>query len=187
MPECLITAGMIASCGDLRRVGGANKRLWLFNINQVDRTTGTQGYTIDVNGYVTAIAWTAYGGLYIFESQKKSHSGGYTAVIQSGGNKFFNHDVIAKLLNATPADDQVIEELLVADVGVIIETNNQEFILYGGFNGMEMLEGVQNSGQESESDTSSTLTFQGMEKELPKRILSVDYATTLTLIESYEL
>lgn len=185
--ECLLTSGVLVTCDDLRRVGGINKRFWMFNINQVDRTTGTQGFTIDVDGYVTAIAWDVYGGLYKFEGQRKSHSGGWTEANAAGGNRFFTHDVIVKLLNTVPADDQVIEELLVADVGIILETNNQEFIMYGGFNGTSMEEGVQNTGQENESDESSQLTFKGEEKELPKRVFTVDYATTLTLLESYEL
>lgn len=186
MPDCLITNGILAECADLRRVGGVNKRLWMFNINDLDKTTGTNGYTIDVNGFITAIAWGVYGCLYKFESQQQSHSGGWTEQIQAGGNRFFQHDVIAKLFNTTPADDQVIEELLVADVGIIIETNNQEFILYGGFNGMRSSEGVQNSGQEAGSDTTAVLTFMGQEKELPKRVYITSYAATLTLLQGYE-
>lgn len=186
MPSCLITGGIIASCDALRRVGGVNKRFWVFNINQLDKASGTKGYTY-TSDYISAIFFTVYGGLYRFESQQKSHSGGSSVVAQSGGNKFFHHDVLLKLLNATPADDQVIEELLVADVGVILETNNGEFMLYGGENGMEVTEGTQNTGQESESDTAQMLTFQGEEKVLPKRVLATDYATTLALLESYEL
>jgi len=187
MADCLITSGIVAECEDLRRVGGVNKRFWVFNINQLDKTVGTNGFTFDVNGYITAIAFTVYGGLYKFESQQQSHSGGYTAVVQVGGNRFFNHDALAKIFNTTPDDDAVIEELLVADVGIIMETNNQEFILFGGFNGMRIAEVVQNSGQESGSDTTTQLTFQGQEKELPKRILTTDYATTLALLQGYEL
>ena len=186
MPDCLITNGIVAECEDLRRVGGVNKRFWAFNLNQLDKTVGTNGYTIDANGYITAMAFTVYGCLYKFESQQQSHSGGYTAQVQAGGNKFFQHDVIAKIFNTTPEDDEVIEELLVADIGIILETNNQEFILYGGFNGMRLSEGVQNSGQESGSDTTSTLTFQGQEKDMPKRVYSTDYATTLGVIQGYE-
>lgn len=178
---------MVASCEDLRRVGGVDRRLWIFNISTVDDTVGDSGFTIDGNGYVTAIAWGIYGGLWKFESQKRSHSGGYTGVIQPGGNKFFNHDVIAKLFNATPADDDVIEELSTANVGIILETNNKEFLIYGGYNGMEMIEATQNSGAEAESDTTSTLTFQGQERSLPLRFFTTDYATSVALLESYEL
>lgn len=187
MPECLVTNGMLTSCEDLRRVGGAKKRFWVFNLDAVDKTAGTQGFTIDASGFVTAITWGVYGGLYEFQGQRKSHSGGYTLANAEGGNRFFNHDVIVKLLNTAPWDDQVIEELAVASVGVILETNNQEFIMYGGFNGMSMTEGVQNTGQEPASDESSVLTFQGDEKELPKRVFTTDYATTLALLEGYQL
>ena len=186
MPECLITNGMLVTCEDLRKVGGAKKRFWVFNLDGIDKTAGTQGYTIDGDLYVTAIAFNVYGGFYEFEGQRKSHSGGYQLANAEGGNRFFNHDAIVKLLNSTPADDQVIEDLGVASVGVILETNNQEFIIYGGFNGMSMTEGVQNTGAEPASDQSSVLTFQGDEKELPKRFFITDYATTLALLVSYE-
>lgn len=185
--ECLVSNGMLVTCDDLRRVGGVNKRFWLFNINGIDKTAGTNGYTIDASGFVTAITFGVYGGLLKFEGQRKSHSGGWTEANAAGGNRFFTHDVIVKLLNTAPWDDQVIEDLLVADVGVILETNNQEFIMYGGFNGMSMEEAAQNTGQENESDESSSLTFKGEEKELPKRVFTTDYATTIALLEGYEI
>ncbi len=111
MAVCGISGGMSATCSDLRRVGGVNKRAWVFNIDAVT-------YTTDGDGYITAITFPSYEGLRIFESQKKSHSGGYALVNQAGGNKFFQHDVIMKLFATTPADDAVIEELTTAQVGV---------------------------------------------------------------------
>lgn len=186
MSSCLITSGIIASCDDLRRVGGVNKRLWIFNMNQLDKASGTEGYTY-TSDYVSAINWTTYGGLYRFETQQKSHSGGFEAQVQAGGNKFFKHNVIAKFINTTPTDDQVLEDLLVSDVGIILETNNSEFMLFGGKNGMDITAMVQNSGTESASDTATMATFEGEEKDAPKRILATDYATTIALLESYEL
>ena len=182
-----MTNGMLISCDDLRRVGGVNKRFWVFNIDTLDTTAGENGYIIDGAGFVTAITWNVYGGLYKFVGQRKSHSGGWREANAEGGNRFFNHDVIMKLLNTTPWDDQVIEELLVVDAGVILETNNKEFIIYGGFNGMSMTEGAQNTGQANEADEASLLTWVGDEFELPKRFFTTDYATTIALLETYEL
>ena len=97
---------------------------------------------------------------------------GYTAQIQApGGNKFYQHDVILKLFPDTPNEDSAIEDLLVGTVGIILETNNDEFILFGFKNGLDQTEGVQNSGQEAASDIADTLTFAGAEPEKPKRIL----------------
>lgn len=180
MAVCGIASGITASCSDLRRVGGVNKRAWLFNIDGVS-------YTTDSEGYITAITFPTYEGLYTFESQKKSHSGGYTLVNQAGGNKFFQHDAIMKLFATTPADDEVIEDLTTAQVGLILQTNNGEFILYGKDNGMDMSAATQNSGTESASDTTDTLTFMGEERDKPKRVFTVSAAATLALLESYEV
>jgi hypothetical protein len=186
MASCLITAGLIADCEALRRIGGANLRFWVFNIAQVNKALGTKGYTM-TSDYISAINWTTYGGLYRYETNKKSQSGGHTVKSQAGGNTFYNHDVILKLFPVTPVDDQAIEELDVGNVGIILETSNSEFFMFGGYNGMEVTEGTQNSGQEAESDTATIRTLVGEERELPKRILATDYATTLALLESYEL
>jgi hypothetical protein len=181
MANCRVTDSITASCDALRRVGGVNKRFWLFNASDTSFTT-------DGSGYLNSVTFSSvYGGLYEFEGKKKSHSGGWTLVKQSGGNTFFQHDAIVKLISTTPADDEVIEELTVADVGLILETNNNEFIVYGKDNGLEMTAGSQNSGQESASDITDTLTFTGEERYKPKRFLKTDYATTLAYLESIVL
>ena len=69
----------------------------------------------------------------------------------------------------------------------IVETNDKQFLLYGANNGMDVTEGVQNTGVTADSDTTSGLTLQGRELELPYRVLDTDYATTLALLESYEI
>lgn len=176
---CGISSGIISTCPALKRVGGVNKRAYLFNMSDLDN------YVFGPLNYITDINFIAYKGTFKLESRKQSHSGGWTAVVQDpGGNKFFQHDVIIKAFPLTPADDIVIEDLLVADVGVILETNNREFILYGTNNGMDMTAGLQNTGQAAASDVSDTLTFQGEEEDVPKRILINDYATTKAYLET---
>jgi hypothetical protein len=181
MANCRVTNGMDALCDALRRVGGVNKRFWVFN-------TADTTFTTDGSGYLNSIAFSSvYGGLYVFTGKKKSHSGGWTLVKQSGGNTFFQHDVTIKLISTTPEDDETIEELTVADVGVVIETNNNEFIVYGKDNGMEMTAGTQNTGTESASDITDSLTFVGEERYKPKRFLIGSHATTLAYLEAREL
>lgn len=178
MANCRVTSSITADCDDLRRVGGVNKRFWVFN-------TSDTTFTEDGSNYLNSITFEdIYAGLYEFEGKKKSHSGGYALVKQAGGNTFFQHDVIVKLISTTPADDEVIEELSVADVGVILETNNKEFIVYGKDNGLEMTAGTQTSGSESASDITDTLTFTGEERKKPRRFLVTDYATTLAYLEN---
>lgn len=180
MANCNISAGIGVDCSDLRRVGGLNKRIWFFNLSGVT-------YTTNVNGYITALSFPTYEGLYTFEGKKNSHSSGYQLINQEGANKFFQHDSVVKLFATTPDDQSVIEDLAVASVGIIVETSNREFVLYGKDNGMDLITLVQNTGAVGASDVSATLTFQGSESEMPKFVLSTDYETTLTLLESYEV
>ena len=117
-------------------------------------------YTTDASGCIDLINFVALAGLYEFDSRKQAHSGGYVPVIGGeGGNKFFQHDVQLKLFSDDCTKDQVIETLLVSSVGIILETNNQEFKLFGGFNGMDQVSGSQNSGQASASDIADILVF----------------------------
>lgn len=180
MAICAINAGITNSCDDLRRVGGVNKRLWVFNPFGVS-------YTIDGDGYVTGITFPAYGGTYKFESQKNSHSGGSQLIVTEGGNRYFQHDVIMKVLATTPTDDEVIEQLAVGQNAFIMETRNNEFFIFGATQGLDLVTGIQNSGAVANSDISDVLTFQGEEKVKPLRVLLNDFAPTLTLLESYEI
>ena len=183
MPICGINAGMIASCDDLVRVGGVNKRAWVYNLED---QYGVPTFT-EVGGYVTAITFPTYSGTYRFEAKKNSNTGGSQAVVAEGGNKYFQHDVTMKLFATTPTDDDVIKDLLVANSVIILEDNNQDFFIYGGLTGMDCTEYVQNTGQAGNSDTTDSLTFMGEEKDKPKRFFITDYATTLALLEGYEL
>lgn len=182
---CGIDSGIGVDCSKLRNVGGNNRRLWIANLQNEN---GNIEFTEDASGYLNTVSFPDYEGLYQFVGPKKGHSGGYTAVIQSGGNKFFQHDVIVKLLPGTPAEDVVIEDLLVSDVVVFMETNNSQVIVYGADNGMEMSAGVQNTGSEAASDTADTLTFVGEEKKKPRRFLvsggfqaTIDYLDALVI------
>jgi len=174
MASCLIIAGIDVNCDVLRQVGGVNKVFYAYNFDEL----------VDVNfdaaGNIDDINFLPYTGLHKFEGRKNSHSGGDTAVIGGvGGNKFYNHNVTAKLFPSTPAEDQTLENLLVATIGIILETNNDEFFLFGLKNGMDQAEQIQNSGTESASDTADALVWIGEEKVKKKRVL-VDGSATGT-------
>ena len=77
--------------------------------------------------------------------------------------------------------------MLVAKMAVIVETQNQEFLIYGINNGLKTTEGTQNSGAEDASDTTDSLTLTGGDKLKPKRFFDgVGYATTKALLVGYE-
>lgn len=177
--SCGITDGISITCADLKRVGGVKKDAYLFNISDLS----TYSFT---NGYVSALNFILYAGLYKFSSRKQAHSGGWVPVVQDpGGNKFFQHDVILKLFSDDPDADAIEEALLVSEVGIILETNNREFVLYGPYNGMEVTAGAQNTGQAPASDIAESFTFTGFEEVKPLRVLDTDYATTKALLETY--
>ena len=177
--SCGVGQGISIDCAALLRVGGVDKRAYVFNVSDVV-------YTTDGNGYITAIDFPGYEGLYKIQSTKQSHSGGYNLVVQDpGGNKYFSHEVIIKCFPDDPTEDAVIHDLAVASLGVILETNNNQFIMYGKDNGLGMTAATQNTGQASASDISDVLTFTGDELAKPKRILlSPGYQTTLNYLET---
>ena len=182
--SCGIENGISLNCDDLRRVGGVNKLVWIFNTK--DLANDKYAFT---NEYVSAINFESYAGTYQFVSKKKSHSAGFSVQKQQpGGNTFFQHDAILKLFPDSPMEDNVIENLVVSEVGLIVQDNNDQFFLYGADNGLEVTEGTQNTGQENASDTALSLTFTGEEKELPKRISvdgsGTDFANTKAYLES---
>ena len=108
-------------------------------------------------------------------------------MVAEGGNKYFQHDATLKLFSTSPADDDVIKDLMTATSVLIMETNNEEFLILGANNGMDLTEYVQNSGQTDNSDTTDSLTFVGGEKNKPLRFFITDYATTSSTLEGYEI
>jgi len=180
MANCKITAGVDLTCDDLRRLGGLNNRFWIYAPSDVS------GSTESIEGYIEALTFEVGASSFTFDSPDNSCSAGWEAVVAEGGNKFFNHTVAIKLISTTPSDDAIIEEMLVAKMAVIVETQNQEFLIYGINNGLKATEGTQNSGAEDASDTTDSLTLSGGDKLKPKRFFSVDYATSLALLEGYE-
>lgn len=181
MATCKVTAGIDITCDDKRRLGGLNSRFWIGDPTEID------SFTFDGDGYVSEINFSTYGGTFTMESPDNSCSAGYEVVVAEGGNKFFNHTAAIKLFATTPADDAVIEEMLVANSFLIVETQNQEFLIYGANNGLKTTEGGQNSGAEDASDVTDTLTMAGGEKLKPYRFLDTDFATSLAKLETYEL
>jgi len=180
MANCKVTVGIDLTCDDLRRLGGLNNRFWVYAPSDV---------TVDplsIEGYVEGLTFGTGTNSITFSSPDNSCSAGWEAVSAEGGNKFFNHTVAIKLISTTPDDDATIEEMLVAKMAVIVETQNQEFLIYGINNGLKTTEGAQNSGAEDASDTTDSLTLTGGDKLKPKRFFDTDYATTLAKLVGYE-
>lgn len=178
MANCLITSGISISCDDLRRVGGLAKAVWVGNLDDLTTPIPTG------SSYVTNLELSTYQSLYKFESTKFSHEANFQATKSDGGNVIINQTVILRLFNNDPTDDGVIEDLLTSDVFVVVLTNNSEFLIFGAANGMGLTDGTGGTGRQLGDSTVTQLTLTGAEKELPKRLLRTDYATTLAYLDA---
>lgn len=160
---CDISSGIGITCADLKRVGGLNKRLWLFNMSDL-RTP------IDVSqSTITNLNFNAYASLYKFEGQKYAHSALAKLVRTEAGNVSFEHTVNLKVNNTTATEDQVIENLAVAEVGAIVQTNNNEFFIFGGGNGLIAMEMEDSTGQKLGDEEVTVIKLTGSETTLAKR------------------
>ena len=163
--SCGIGSGIGIACVDLKRVGGVNKRVWLFNID--DLRTG-----IDVTqSYITTLNLITYATLYKFEGAKYSHSAEAKLVRTEAGNVSWEHTVNLKINNTTYQEDAVLESLGVAEVGAIVQTNNNEFLIYGAGNGLTCTEQKDPTGVKLGDDESTTVKLSGSESTLPKRLI----------------
>jgi hypothetical protein len=156
---CKITSGITINCDSLKRVGGLNSALWLFNISDLATPINSL-----IDGYTTNIPLLTYRTLYKVEGPKYSHSFEVNEIRDDeDGTVQWEHKLILKIVNTTPEDDAFLEDLTVADVGAIVLTSNREFVILGGQNGMTCLEGVVTSGQKTGDSTSSSVTLIGYE------------------------
>jgi hypothetical protein len=179
---CGITSGIDYDCNSKRRISGV-KKLWLFNIDLLNSPIDPNG-----TGYVQGLEFTGYDGLYLFDAGKFSHSALSPINVQAeSGAVSFLQTVILRLVADNPTEIAVLRDLLVATVGAIVLTNNNEFRIYGAQNGMSATEGtVSPTGRAQGEDTATTVTLSG-EEDTPYRIFfKTDYATTLSLIEAYQ-
>jgi len=179
--NCGITAGLGVDCSDLRKPGGLAKRLWLFNLDDLRVRLNTA-----VQGYITDLEFNSYRGLYEVESAKFSHEATWTLQKGDGGNVLFQHQVVIRAFNNDPIDDFLIETLAVADVGVIVETNNGELLIYGGATGMNAGDPTTGStGRQVADNTATQITLVGVDKYLPKRFLrGGSFDTSLTFLNA---
>lgn len=179
MANCGITNGMGVSCDNLRKPAGLSKRVWVANLDAFRLPIPVQ-----LNTYITDFEMNVYKGLYKFESTKFAHQGTWTIQKGDGGNVSFQHQVVMRLFNSEPVSDEVLEDLTTADVVVIVETNNQELLIYGGGNGLNATEGTGTTGRQLTDDTATVITLTGVEKYIPKRFLRVDYATSIAYLNA---
>jgi hypothetical protein len=160
---CTITSGIGIACADLKRVGGLNKRLWLFNMDDLRTPIDVTQTTI------TNLNFNAYASLFKFEGQKYAHSASAKLARTEAGNISFAHEVNIKVNNTSGTEDQVIENLAVAEVGAIVQTNNNEFFIFGAGNGLTCMELEDSTGTKLADEEVTVIKLSGSESTLAKR------------------
>ena len=166
--SCGINGGVTITCADLRRVGGTQQTIWLGNI--ADLATLFDPIAIG-NNYVSTIPFTTYKSLYRIQGPKFSHSADCTQQVSDAGNVSWMHKVILRVFNDNPTVDGVLQDLSVAEVFAIVQTNNQEFLMYGIGNGMRATSATLPTGIKNGDDPITTITLEGSEKTIYKRFL----------------
>lgn len=163
--SCSISSGIGIVCADLKRVGGVNKRVWAFNMDDL-RTQ------IDVTQtFISTLNLITYATLYKFEGAKYSHSAEAKLIRTDDGNVSWEHTVNLKINNTSYQEDQVLESLAVAETGWIVQTNNNEFLIYGAGNGLTCMEQTDPTGVKQGDSEATTVVLKGTESTLPKRLI----------------
>jgi hypothetical protein len=176
---CSLTGSIQSGCVDLKQIGGLSKTFYIGNLDDL----AAAGIVSDGSGYVYAINFLSYAGLYKFITKKLTGSAGFDAAVGAGATQI-NQTVTQKLFKETPTAYARIEELLNSDVFVIVEDNNGNFKLYGKNNGLTVSALTGNSGAEITADTGILVTFTGAETELPKFVLKTNANATRQYLES---
>lgn len=163
---CGITAGIGTSCAELKRTGGLAKRLWAFNITDLRASID-----VDSTTYISTIELNTYATLYTFDGPKFHASANAVLVRTDSGNVSFTHTVNMNLPNTNPTDDSVLETLVVSDTGWIVQTMNNEFLIYGASSGLTAGTLETPTGKNIGDSSNAPITLTGTERSLAKRLL----------------
>lgn len=164
--NCGISNGIDVNCDDLRKPGGVARDVWAFNLQDLR-------IPIDVTiaDYVKDLEFNTYKSLYKISGTKFSHQATWTENTSDGGAKSYSQEVNIRAFNNDPDDDKVIEDLGVAEVGVITKTNAGEFLIWGAQNGLSSDGSTGGTGRQATDATTAQIILKGVESYLPKRLL----------------
>lgn len=176
MAVCRFTGGIDFNCDSLKKIGGI-KKVWLFNLADLRAPIGASA-----SGYVTSLEFTGYDGLYLFDARKYSHQFTATLTRGDGGNVSWVQELVLRLFNDTPSEDQILSDLGVADVGAIIQDNNGQFLIAGALNGLNASAGTAGTGRNAGDDTATSITLQGAEQQMWLRFTRGNFSDTLAYI-----
>lgn len=136
-------------------------------------------FDVDSTAVISTIELNTYATLYKFEGAKFSHSATSNLVKTESGNVSFTHELTMKVYNTNISDDQVLQNLSVAEVFAVIQTNNDDFFIYGAGNGLSASAVTAQTGKNAGDDSTTTVVLTGTERTLPKRFSAGNKTLTL--------
>lgn len=167
---CVLTSDFSLPC---RRSKGGVQKVYITEL----ANTATQ--TI-ASGVVTVMTLSTGKQFFIYELPHGSSSadatvGGERAV----GSRFYTHKVQIQLPKFEVALRNEVLLLAQNTVQIIVLDENGKYFLYGGVRGLEISEGMGQTGTASADLNGFNLTFTGEELDLPYEVSS-SLITTLT-------
>jgi hypothetical protein len=179
---CGFTGGIGLTCEQLKESsGGLKQDVYLFNLSDL------LSYTEDADGYVDALNFDVYKGMYVFTSTKNGASTISDIARVDGGNANFPQTLILSLVDVTPAQKETLTDLAYSTVVGVVETSKGRFEVFGIDLGLEVESAPKNSGNSPADATNRLVTLVGDQAGLEKVFFKTDYATTKALLESYVL
>jgi|SRR5688572_10377900 len=179
---CTIAGDIDITCDALKRAGGNHKKAWTFNLSDLRVPIDTS-----LAAYVTDLPLNTYALLRTIDGPKFGIEASSNLQLGDGGNVSYNHQVIYRVFSTTPTDDATLEDYATADTVHIIWTNNDEFKIYGGANGLTATAETDTTGRQITDSPVDTITLGGVERFKPKRLLiGGSVANTLAYLTSRE-
>lgn len=173
-----LISGIDPTCDALNKVGGVNKRVWLGLKSNIS-------YTIDSNGYVSAITMATVGSisakLWKFSGKRDKNS--FSFPLTAGENiNTFNHTAVLQLYYSTPSELEALNQAANADdVVCFMQGNDDQIYILGLGKGLNASAGEGGSGVLLNDSTAYTLTLSGEQTEPPHIFRTVAGASISTL------
>lgn len=179
---CKAVYGISNVCGDLLFPGGADPVFYVGYLSDL----GTQ-ISLTQTGDIASLQFQAYRGLVKFEGPKFAHNFTYEVGRGPGGNIWYVHKAMVKLVALSTVDDVEAQRLTQAsDAFIIYQNNNQQFKIMGAGRGLSAEAGpMGGTGTDANADVADTINLTGAEKTKPLNFFATSYTNTISLLDGY--
>jgi hypothetical protein len=179
--NCKALYGISTVCGDNLFPGGADKDFYVGYVSDLSTSI-----SLTQTGVISGLSFAGYNGLVKFSGNKFAHTFSWPWAKGAGGNGFFQHRAVVKLLPLSVQDDVEVQRLLQAqDAFIIYRNNNDKFFIMGASKGMTSVAGdLGTTGTAAGDDVTDTVTLEGAEKTKPLRFEVTDLATTILYLDN---